>query len=166
MLLSADAGRNVIFAYQPSEQGAGFGLQRHDLIASTPESTKDYIWSDIDDDKRKWFRPSDVVVGTDGAIYVADWYDPVVGGHQMKDSVGYGRIYRITPKGKELKAPKIDLSTTEGQIAALLNPAINVRNLGFEKLLAQGEQVVDDVKNILDSDDDPYHRSRAVWLLA
>ena len=165
MLLSADAGRNVIFAYQPSPQGAGFDLQRHDLIASTQENTEGYIWNEIDDDKRKWFRPSDVAVGTDGAIYVADWYDPVVGGHQMKDTVGYGRIYRITPKGKDLKVPKIDLTTTEGQIAALLNPAINVRNLGFEKLLAQGEPIVDEVKKILDSDN-PYHRSRAVWLLA
>lgn len=165
MVLSADAGRNVIFAYQPSPQGAGFDLQRHDLIASTQENTEGYIWNEIDDDKRKWFRPSDVAVGTDGAIYVADWYDPVVGGHQMKDTVGYGRIYRITPKGKDLKVPKIDLTTTEGQIAALLNPAINVRNLGFEKLLAQGEPIVDEVKKILDSDN-PYHRSRAVWLLA
>ncbi|MCM4151901.1 dehydrogenase [Arenibacter sp. N53] len=165
MLLSADAGRNVIFAYQPSPQGAGFDLERHDLITSTQESTEDYVWNDIDEDKRKWFRPSDVAVGTDGAIYVADWYDPVVGGHQMKDTLGYGRIYRISPKGKELKAPKIDLTTTDGQISALLNPAINVRSLGFDKLLTQGEQVVDEVKKILDSDN-PYHQSRAIWLLA
>lgn len=164
MLLSADAGRNVIFAYQPSKQGAGFDLERKDLIASTTENTEGYVWNDIDDDKRKWFRPSDVAVGTDGAIYIADWYDPVVGGHQMMDSVGYGRIYRITPKGTELKAPKIDLTTINGQIAALLNPAINVRNLGFEKLRDQREAVVEDVKKILESDN-PYHRARAVWLL-
>src|SRR5690606_26335959 len=77
MLLSADAGRNAIFAYQPSSYGAGFELKRHDLVASTQESTEAYVWNDIDDDKRKWFRPSDVAVGTDGAIYIADWYDPV-----------------------------------------------------------------------------------------
>lgn len=165
MLLSADAGRNVIFAYQPAGQGAGFDLQRRDLIASTQENTEGYKWNEIDDDRRKWFRPSDVAVGTDGAIYVSDWYDPVVGGHQMKDSIGYGRIYRIAPKGKKLETPQIDLTTTQGQIAALLNPAINVRNLGFEKLLAQGDQVVDEVRKILDSDN-PYHRSRAVWVLA
>ncbi len=165
MLLSADAGRNVIFAYQPSKYGSGFDLDRRDLVSSTQESTEGYVWNDIDDDKRKWFRPSDVAVGTDGAIYIADWYDPVVGGHLMMDSIGYGRIYRIAPKGKELKIPKINLTTTKGQIAALLNPAINVRSLGYEKLLDQGEQVVGEVKKILDCDN-TYYRARAVWLLA
>ena len=27
------------------------------------------------------FRPSDVCIGPDGAIYVADWFDARVGGH-------------------------------------------------------------------------------------
>ncbi len=165
MLLSADAGRNVIFAYQPSKNGAGFELKRRDLITSTQESTEGYVWNDIDNDKRKWFRPSDVAVGTDGAIYISDWYDPVVGGHQMMDSIGYGRIYRLTPKGKELKNPKIDLGTTEGQIAALLNPAINVRSLGFDKLVSRGESVIPEVQRILESDRS-LHRARAIWLLS
>ncbi len=165
MLMSVDAGRNVIFSYQPSVDGAGFGLERKDLITSMSESTEGYIWHKVDGDTRKWFRPSDVTVGTDGAIYIADWYDPVVGGHRMMDSIGYGRIYRVTPKGKDLKTPKIDLSTTEGQIAALLNPAVNVRNLGFEQLLKQGETVVDQVANVL-RDPKPYHQARAIWLLS
>ncbi len=164
-LLSADAGRNVIFAYQPDITGAGFELKKRDLLTSMQESTEGYIWHEVDGDKRKWFRPSDVTVGTDGAIYVADWYDPVVGGHQMMDSIGYGRIYRITPKGKSLNAPNLDLSSTNGQIAALLNPAVNVRNLGFEKLLEQGDSSFDDVKKILQSPN-PYHQARAIWLLA
>ena len=164
-LLSADAGRNVIFSYQPAPQGAGFMLKRRDLITSVEESTEGYVWNDIGMDTRKWFRPSDVAVGTDGAIYIADWYDPLVGGHQMRDSVGYGRIYRITPKGEGLKSPELDLNTIEGQIAALLNPAVNVRYLGFEKLLKQGSVVVDDVKGILESPN-PYHQARAIWLLS
>ena len=165
MLLSADAGRNVIFAYQPSKKGAGFDLKRRDLITSMQESTEGYIWNDIDGDKRKWFRPSDVAVGTDGAIYIADWYDPVVGGHQMMDSLGYGRIYRLTPKGRVLKNPKINLNTTEGQIAALLNPAINVRSAGFDQLEAQGKTVIGEVSQILESDN-PYHKARAIFLLS
>ena len=80
----------------------------------------------IHKDQRKWFRPSDVAVGADGAIYVADWFDSVGGGHLMNDSKGTGTIYRITPKNKNPKTPKIDLSNTAGQIQALKSPAVNV----------------------------------------
>ncbi|EAR02565.1 PVC-type heme-binding CxxCH protein [Maribacter sp. HTCC2170] len=163
-LMSADAGRNVIFAYQPSMDESGFKLKRQDLITSMQESTEGYIWNEVDGDKRKLFRPSDVAVGTDGAIYIADWYDPVVGGHQMMDSLGYGRIYRITPKNNNLSIPDIDINTTEGQISALLNPAINVRNLGFEKLLKNGDSAFEEVIKILESSN-PYHKARAIWLL-
>ena len=165
MLLSAEAGRNVIFSYKPEPSGAGFRLNRTNLISTFPEVDENYKWNDATTDTRKWFRPSDVAVGPDGAIYIADWYDPVVGGHQMKDAKGYGRIYRITPKGKTLRVPKLDLHTTPGQIAALLNPAVNVRMLGFEALRKQGEAVVEPVLEILNSPN-PYHRARAIFLLA
>ncbi len=165
MLLSAEAGRNVIFGYKPEPSGAGFKLPRTDLISTFPHVDANYKWDAVTNDTRKWFRPSDVAVGTDGAIYIADWYDPVVGGHQMQDHKGYGRIYRITPKGKNLKAPKIDLRTTQGQIAALLSPAVNVRTLGFEALAEQGEAVVEPVMALLASSN-PYHRARAIFLLA
>ncbi|ADB41453.1 PVC-type heme-binding CxxCH protein [Spirosoma linguale] len=165
MLLSAEAGRNVIFSYKPEPMGAGYRMPRTDFISTFPEVDPNYKWDAATDDTRKWFRPSDVAVGPDGAIYIADWYDPVVGGHQMKDAKGYGRIYRITPKGKKLKTPKIDLRTTQGQIAALLNPAVNVRMLGFEALVAQGEKAVEPVMGILSSSN-PFHRARAIYLLA
>lgn len=119
----------------------------------------------MDIDSTKWFRPSDVVIGTDGAVYVADWYDPIVGGHAMHDSLGYGRIYRISPKDKILKAPKLNFKTTKGQIQALLNPAINVRNKGFLALLQQGEEVIPEVESIIDHSDNPYHVGRAIWLM-
>ena len=43
-----------------------------------------------------WFRPSDITVAPDGSVFFADWYDPVVGGHEMKD-IARGRIYRLAP---------------------------------------------------------------------
>jgi putative membrane-bound dehydrogenase-like protein len=165
MLLSAEAGRNVIFGYKPEPQGAGYRLNRTDFISTFPEVDANYKWDAVTNDTRKWFRPSDVAVGPDGAIYIADWYDPVVGGHQMQDHKGYGRIYRITPRGKNLKAPKIDLRTTQGQIAALLSPAVNVRMLGFEALAAQGEKAVEPVMALLSSPNQ-FHRARAIFLLA
>ena len=95
-------------------RGAGFALERFDFLSSLPAPNANYIWNQVDQDRRKWFRPSDVAVGPDGAIYVADWFDPIVGGHQMHDRRGYGRIYRITPKGRRLTTPAIDLTTTAG----------------------------------------------------
>lgn len=167
MVLSAEAGRNVIFAYWPKPQGAGFDLgPRQRLLSSVADDDEAYYWNDAKHkgDLSKWFRPSDVMIGTDGAMYVADWYDPVVGGHQMKDSLGYGRIYRITPKGKQLRAPKIDLNTLDGQLAAFQNPAPNVRAQGHQALLKQGATAVSAVQDLLESAN-PYVRARAVFLL-
>lgn len=167
MFLSADAGRNVIFAYHPTLSKSGYNLgKRKNLVTSLQRDNPGYVWNDAaqNTDEQKWFRPSDVTIGTDGAIYIADWYDPVVGGHQMKDEKGYGRIYRITPKNKKLTAPVFNLSTTDGQIEALKSPAINVRYLGFEKLKRAGTTAVEKVKQLL-SDVNPYIRARAIWLL-
>lgn len=166
MLLSAEAGRNVIFSYFPKPSGAGFQLQRNDLISSQGrESSEKYDWYETGEDKTKWFRPADICASTDGSIFIADWYDPIVGGHAMHDKSGYGRIYRLTPKGKKLNLPKIDLTAVKGQIEALKNPAQNVRFSGFEALLEGGEKSIPAVKKLLKADN-PYHRARAIWLLA
>ena len=164
-LLSCEAGRNVVFAYQPEQTGAGFSLKRKDLISSFPQASERYEWFETDTDTRKWVRPSDIAIGPDGAWYVADWYDPIVGGHAMQDKKGYGRIYRITPKGKKITTPNLDLSTTAGMIDALKSPAVNVRALGFNALRKKGEVVVGEVQKML-SAENPYHRARAIWLMA
>jgi putative membrane-bound dehydrogenase-like protein len=169
MFLSADAGRNTIFSFKPEPTGAGYNLagRRNILVTSTKSDDKGYVWNDANHttDLTKWFRPSDVTIGTDGAIYIADWYDAVVGGHQIKDQGAYGRIYRITPKGKKLTAPKIDASNTEGAFAAFKNPAANVRNLAFEQLKNQGESIIPQVKTLI-LDKNPYVQTRAVYLLS
>ncbi len=165
LLLSADAGRNVVFGFHARPQGAGFALERSEFLSSLPAPNPNYIWNQVDQDRRKWFRPSDAAVGPDGAIYVADWFDPVVGGHQMRDRQGYGRIYRITPRGKRLTVPALDLTSVAGQIQALRSPAVNVRGAAFERLKARGASVVPALKQIL-ADDNPFNRARAIWVLA
>ena len=170
ILFSADAGRNLVFGYKPQLKGSGFDLKgkRTNFITSLPKDDEAYVWNDKghQSDKRKWFRPSDVMMGTDGAMYIADWYDPVVGGHQMKDSMGYGRIYRITPKGKNLRSPLIDFNTEDGLLEAMKSPAINVRAFGFERARALGSSITRmKLANKLLSSENPYHHARAAWLV-
>ncbi len=164
-LLSCEAGRNVIFAYQPEIEGAGFKLNRRDLISSFPQVSERYEWYETDGDTRKSFRPSDIAISPDGSLFIADWYDPIVGGHGMKDKKGYGRIYRITPKGKKLKMPQFDWNSVEGLIEALKNPAINVRAQAFYKLKEKGDVVLKEVVNLLKSEN-PFFQARAIWLMA
>ncbi|MHB1556090.1 MAG: PVC-type heme-binding CxxCH protein [Isosphaeraceae bacterium] len=56
------------------------------------------------------FRPSDVEVGPDGAIYFLDWQNPIIGHmqHNLRDPSRdriHGRVYRITYKGRALSIP-------------------------------------------------------------
>jgi len=59
------------------------------------------------------FRPIDVKMGPDGALYIADWYNPIIqhGEVDFRDprrDHTHGRIWRVTAKGRDLvKKPKL-----------------------------------------------------------
>lgn len=167
LLLACEAGKNVVFGYLPKPDGAGFKLERIDFLTTNKE--KKFAGSDFiggpNNELFTRFRPSDVTVGPDGALYVADWFDARVGGHGTQDKSGSGTIYRIAPKGFKSVVPKLDLNTTEGQIAALKSPSVNVRNSGFTRLRAQGAKAVPAVAAVL-ADKNAHVAARAVWLLA
>ena len=159
--LAADAGRNEIFSYQPARQGAGFALDRKVFITSNVK--QQYAGSDfvmgsagVTRAVETLFRPSDVAVGPDGAIYVSDWIDARVGGHQDLDETLSGAIYRIAPKGFVSRVPKFDAATIDGQITALRSPAVNVRAIGFEGLKARGAAAVERRRGVAEGSE-PLH---------
>lgn len=168
LLLACEAGKNVVFGYLPKLDGAGWKMERFDFMTSNKEKEfagSDFLGGKPTGELKTRFRPSDVTVGPDGAIYVADWFDARVGGHGTLDERYTGTIYRIAPKGFVSKVPELKLDTTEGQIAALKSPAPNVRYSGFTALKAQGAKAVPAVAALL-KDDNAYIAARAAWLLA
>lgn len=167
--LACEAGRNVVFGYQPKRSGAGFALERTNFMTSNP--TGEFAGSDflggeasVNREQRTLFRPSDIAVGPDGALYVTDWYDARVGGHQDLDETCSGTVYRIAPKGFKSVVPKIDPDTIEGLVEALKSPAVNVRAIGFHGLKAKGRAALDPVAALLE-DPNPYLQGRAIHLL-
>ena len=117
------------------------------------------------EDKAKFnFRPSDICVGADGALYLSDWTDPRVGGHDTQDDAASGVIYRIAPKGFKPVNPKIDPATLDGAILALKSPAVNVRWLGYRTLKEMGPAAFQAVSKVME-DPNPFVASRAIWLL-
>jgi putative membrane-bound dehydrogenase-like protein len=174
-LLSCEPGKNVIFSYRPEIKGAGRTLDRKDFLTTNTSGEfagSDFVGGNIKDLEKKkqediqhlLFRPSDITVGPDGALYITDWTDPRVGGHGTQDEAAGGIIYRIAPKGFKSVVPKIDLNTIDGAITALKSPAVNTRWLGFQKLKAEGAKAYDAVSKVLD-DKNPYIANRGIWLL-
>ncbi len=170
LLLECEAGQNVVWGYLRKPKGAGFEMEAFPFLRSTANQDPNYVWNKKEEDRRKWFRPSDVIVGTDGCIYVCDWFDQIVGGHQMQDPAGKGFIYRIGPKGFKAGAPKYKASTIAGAIELLKSPAVNVREVGRARLAAtqgaQREQAKLAIHKMWDDGTSRFEIARAAWLMA
>jgi putative membrane-bound dehydrogenase-like protein len=97
--------------------------------SKTAQNSKGFLFSG---DKN--FRPSDIVFGKDGAMYVADWQNVIIGHmqHNVRDpnrDHHHGRIYRITAENRPLQK---DVAIEGRPIAALLenlkHPVDSVRH--------------------------------------
>lgn len=148
-LIHCDAGPNIVRAYLVKNDGAGYSAEIDNIL----EGTRD-----------QWFRPSDVCVAPDGSLFIADWYDPGVGGHRMGD-IQQGRIFRVAPPNAAYKVPKFDFTTIEGSIEALKNPNLAVRHLAWMFLHDQGAKAEEALLQLYNDKANPRYRARALWLL-
>jgi putative heme-binding domain-containing protein len=107
-----------ILQYKLKDKGASFeGIETEPILYS----------SDLN------FRPSDIRVGPDGAVYFLDWHNPIIGHmqHNLRDpnrDHEHGRIYRVTYEGRPLLKPaKIAGEPIEKLLELLKSPEDRVR---------------------------------------
>ena len=120
-ILHCDAGPRTVRGYSVKAEGAGYKAESKDLLTSGDD----------------WFRPSDVCIAPDGSVFVADWNDAGVGGHQMADQKlepMTGRIYRVAPKGHKYQAAKHDFGFPQAAVTALQSPNQATRYLAWQSL--------------------------------
>ncbi len=114
------------------------------------------------------FRPIDVKMGPDGALYIADWYNPIIqhGEVDFRDprrDKTHGRIWRVTAKGRALvKPPKLVDATVAELLEHLKAPEQWTRQQAKRVLKERGaEKVLPELNkwvNGLDAKDPAYER--------
>ncbi len=149
LLIHCDAGPSIVRAYPVTPDGAGYKAKIVDILDGAK--------------KNNWFRPADVCTAPDGSIFVTDWYDPGVGGHQQRDS-DRGRIFRVAPPGVQYSVPKQNFDTIEGNIEALKSPNLATRYLAWTNLHKEGANAEAALLKLFESKV-PHERARALWLL-
>ncbi|MBA4064663.1 MAG: sorbosone dehydrogenase [Isosphaera sp.] len=94
------------------------------------------------------FRPIDVKMGPDGALYIADWYNPIIqhGEVDFRDprrDKTHGRIWRVTAKGRDLvKPPKLVGATVPELLEQLKSPEGWTRQQAKRVLKERGKDAV------------------------
>ena len=103
---------NTVRRFSVQREGSGFSLEWKEPILQSAHRN---------------FRPVDVRVGPDGAIYVVDWYNPITC-HQenlYRDPTrdkAHGRIWRISSTAPALKPPNLAEATIDQLLDALTAP--------------------------------------------
>jgi len=104
-LLNNCIGVQGVLQHKVTDDGSGFkAVEIEPLLLSSDRN----------------FRPTDLQFGPDGALYVVDWFNPLIGHmqHSLRDpnrDHAHGRIWRVRYKGRPLlKEPQLaDLKTSE-----------------------------------------------------
>ena len=94
-LITCDFRAHRVCRFKLSDDGSGFASKE------MPEVIKS---------NHPAFRPIDVKIGPDGALYIADWYNPIIqhGEVDFRDprrDKTHGRIWRVTCKDRKLVTP-------------------------------------------------------------
>jgi putative membrane-bound dehydrogenase-like protein len=121
------------------------------------------------DARDRWFRPIDLLVGPDSAVYVADWYDRRASHLDPRDNWdrSNGRVYRVV-YGARRKLAGLDLAQrTSAELVALRTSTSDWHADLARRMLAERRDatVIPRVKSLLRSDWDETLALRDLWAL-
>jgi glucose/arabinose dehydrogenase len=154
-------GFRGLLSYKITEDGAGLKSTEVDPILQSADAN---------------FRPVDAEVGPDGALYVADWHNPIIGHmqHNLRDTSRdreHGRIYRVTYPGRPLLQPARIAGQPIARLLDLLKePEDRVRYRAKIELSARDTKDVLAALHVwmsgLDPKDEKYehHMLEALWV--
>ena len=149
-------------------------LDRIEWRGSSPWANEkpDFVKSDD-----QWFRPVDIKLGPDGALYIADFYNKIIGHyevdlrHPQRDR-HRGRIWRIVYRGADGKgkptAPRADWTKakTSELIDDLRHTNLTVRMLATNQLAErQGAETIEAVKAAMKPESKATQRAHGLWVL-
>ena len=160
-LLNNVIGERTVLNHKMEEKGTGYFATEVPAILNCDDGN---------------FRPVDLQFGPDGALYVVDWHNALIGHlqHNLREpnrDHSHGRIWRITYKGRPLVTPpKIDGATVPELLEHMKQPEDRTRYRVRRELAArETDQVIPEVKKWvagLDKDDANYelYRLEGLWL--
>ncbi len=132
-LLTNDFRANRVCRFVVSDNGAGFSSREMPELIKT---------------SHRAFRPIDVKMGPDGAIYIADWYNPIIqhGEVDFRDprrDHTHGRIWRVTAKGRKLvEKPRLVDASIDQLLDSLKSPEPWTRHFAKRVLKERGAKIV------------------------
>ena len=144
-------------------------LHRVELSERIPQGstyrTKD-VATFLESDDR-WFRPVDVKVGPDGAVYLADWYDTRLTHQDPRDNWDrvHGRVYRVGASDTPADRTKFDLAqkTSDELIALLSHRQPWFRAMALRLLSDRGDRSLAEKLGVLARRSDNPHALDALW---
>ena len=161
-LLANDFRANRTVRYELTESGSGYKAAEVETVLHS---------------KHRSFRPVDIKMGPEGAIYVVDWYNAIIDHgevdfhHPLRDK-SHGRIWRLTAKGRPLvERPKIHGAKIPDLLNLLKAPEQYTRIQANRELATRpGQELTKQVSDwvaALDTTHPDYeqHRLEALWAL-
>ena len=153
--VTADFRAHRIVRFSVSDDGAGYVTKEMpDVLTSTNVT----------------FRPVDLKFGPDGALYVADWSNPIINHGEVdfrdpRRDHEHGRIWRITAKGRPL-TPRRNLAKirTGKLFDQLLSSNLYEVQQSRRVLTERGKSIAGDLQEWTARQTDPKALLQALWM--